>query len=261
MKSHLTKMLCCFSIAGVFATAATSSIATKKALKILELKENRDLDKNEKVKLVAKYYIPPILIIFATSTTIVASEHINGKIIASTAASFALLKKSYDKYGEAVKRAFGSEGFDIVKKEYRNIDQKNKPEPEEEKEVYYLAYGYDDYFLAKPSEIEMAEAQLNKLAHHGVAVSVADFMDMLNIEPSSEAISIGWSRYELMQDDDEWIELKFNTIDSDGDHPAQEIIFSVYPSSNFEIHQKWFVKGEPTDRTMAINDGPPWEES
>ena len=267
MKSYTSKILSGLAIAGVFGTAVTIAIATKKAVKKLiesydsnYLYKDRVKDPKERIKLTWKYYIIPITIAGGTIGCIIASEHANAKIIAATSASFAILKKSYDKYGKAIEKAFGIDGANIVRKELVNMgENKNEFMPVEDQEVYWIGYGYDDYFLSTPEEIELAEAELNKRLHKGLPVSMADFMEMLNLSPSAESVAMGWSRYELADEDDEWIEIVLNTIDSDGDHPACELEFSSRPTTAFEEHHKWFCRGEPTDRTMPINDEPPFD--
>lgn len=260
MKPYLTKILCGTAIGGVIATAVTSSLATRKAIDRLNKNDVKNLDKKEKVKVVAKYYIPPILVISGTISCIAIAEHANAKIIAATSAALTLVKKSYEKYGQAVEKAFGVDGKNIIKKELIDMgENKIEFDPSDNREVYWIGYGYDDYFLATPEEIEIAEANLNKRLHKGLPVSMADFMEMLNLSPSSESVGMGWSRMELAEEDGEWIEIVLNTIDTDGDHPAQEIEFSSRPTTAFEDHHKWYVQGEPIDRTMPIDDEPPFD--
>ena len=252
MKPYLTKILCGTAIGGVIATAVTSSLATRKAIDRLNKNDVKNLDKKEKVKVVAKYYIPPILVISGTISCIAIAEHANAKTIAATSAALTLVKKSYEKYGQAVEKAFGVDGKNIIKKELIDMgENKIEFDPSDNREVYWIGYGYDDYFLATPEEIEIAEANLNKRLHKGLPVSMADFMEMLNLSPSSESVGMGWSRMELA--------IVLNTIDTDGDHPAQEIEFSSRPTTAFEDHHKWYVQGEPIDRTMPIDDEPPFD--
>jgi len=259
LKSNATKILCCFAIFGVIGTAVSTYFATKKSVKKID-GEGHDLENKQKVKLVAKYYIPSVVIASGAIGCIICSEKINARSIAAASATIALLKKSYDKYGKAVEKAFGIDGVNIVRNELVKMgENKTEPIPSEDRDVYWIGYGYDDYFLSTPEEIELAEAELNKRLHKGMAVSVADFMDMLNLSPSSESIAMGWSRLELAREDDEWIDLILNTIDSDGDHPAQEIEFSSHPTTEFEEHSKWFREGIPVDRTMPFDDEPPFD--
>lgn len=262
MKPYVTKLLCILGIAGVFGTATASAIATKKAIERLSEEDDiESMDKKDKIKLVGKYYILPLSIIGATIICIVSAEHINGKAIAGLSASFAILKKSYDKYKVAAKHVFGEEGERAIHKEIINMHDKKPLDiiEDDNREVYWIGYGYDDYFRATPEEVELAEAELNKRLHKGEAISVADVMDSLNLTPSEESIGMGWSMMELSQADDDWIEFTFNTIDTDGDHPCQEIDFSCHPSTDFEEHHKLYVRGEPTDRSMPIDDEPPFD--
>ena len=268
MKPYTSKILSSLAIAGVFGTTATTVIATKKAVKkLLEsyddnyLYKDRVKDPKERIKLTWKYYIIPVTIAGGTIGCIIAADHANTKVIAGMSASIALLKKSYDKYKIAAKHVFGEEGERAIHKEIINMHDKKPLDiiENDDREVYWIGYGYDDYFRATPEEIELAEAELNKRLHKGEAISVADVMESLNLSPSNEGISMGWSRYELSQTDDEWIEFTFNTIDCDSDHPCQEIDFSFHPTCEFEEHQKWFVRGEPIDREMPIDDNPPFD--
>lgn len=268
MKPYTSKILSGLAIAGVFGTAATTAIATKKAVKkLLEsyddnyLYEDRVKDPKEKIKLIWKYYIIPATIAGGTIGCIITADHANTKVIAGMSASIALLKKSYDKYKIAAKHVFGEEGEKAIRKEVVNMHDKKPLDiiENDDREVYWIGYGYDDYFRATPEEIALAEAELNKRLHKGEAISVADVMDSLNLSPSEESVGMGWSLLELSQADDDWIEFTFNTIDTDGDHPCQEIDFSCHPSMDFEEHQKLYVRGEPIDRSMPIDDEPPFD--
>lgn len=266
-----TKWLCGLSVVGVIATAVTSAIATRKAVKKLDEAEavfGEKVDGKEMVKLVGRYYIPPALIICGTVTSIVCAERINGKAIASATAAAALLKKSYDKYGDAVKNVFGLEGDKRVKEEMRCLDSKRPPE---KSELYWIGFGYDDYFEAKPSDIERAEYIMNKWLRQGRAVSVGDFFDIVGIEPNAICNGWGWSMYELFQTmDDGWLSINLDMIDTDTDRPAYAIDFDCKPSEDFETHQKWY-NADSTDRQVpwdgssrtvqqADEDRPPWEE-
>ena len=269
---HGSKILCGFGVIGVIVTAMTSSIATRKALKRLdEVKESTGADppnKKEAIKLVAKYYIPPIISIAGTIGCIIGAENVNAKTIAGATASLAVLKKSYDKYGQAVKNVFGLEGDKRVKEEMRCQDDKRPPE---KSELYWIGFGYDDYFEAKPSDIERAEYIMNKCLRQGRAVSVADFFDIVGIEPNAICNGWGWSRYELLQImDDGWLTINLDMIDTETDHPAYAIDFDCKPSEDFETHQKWY-SADTTDRQVpwdgssrtaqqADEDRPPWEE-
>lgn len=258
IKPYMSKLFSSLAICGVMGTAVTSAIATRKALEKIE-EDGKDLERKDQIKLVAKYYILPGSVMSLTVIFIILSEHVNAKTIAGLSASFALLKKSYNKYAQAVKNVFGEEGEKLVRGERIYMEDKQLPENDTDRDVFWIGYGYDDYFLSTKDEVEMAEAELNKRLHKGQAVSVADVMDMLNLSPSNESIAMGWSKYELANENDEWIEFIFNTIDSDGDHPAQEIEFSTRPSTEFEEHFRWYQRGMPIDRTIPADDEPPFD--
>lgn len=267
-----TKWLCGLSVVGVIATAVTSAIATRKAVKKLNEASAEiggdPLDGKTVVKLVGKYYIPPALIICGTVTSIVCAERINGKTIASATAAAALLKKSYDKYGDAVKNVFGIEGDKRVKEEMTHLNGKSPPE---KSELYWIGFGYDDYFEAKPSDIERAEYIMNKRLRQGMAVSVADFFDIIGLDPNVISTGWGWSMYELFQTmDDGWLSINLDMIDTDTDRPAYAIDFDCKPTEDFETHQKWY-SADTTDRQVPwdgssrhaqeVEDNrPPWEE-
>ena len=250
------KWLCAFGVIGVFATAVTSSIATRKAVQKLEkIRENTggDLppDKKAIVKQVGKYYIPPVLTILVTTACIIGAEKTNAKTIASATATVALLKKSYDKYGQAVKNVFGFEGDRLVKKEMAHVDEKEKPEKDE---IYWIGFGYDDYFKAKPSDIERAEYIMNKRLRQYQPVSVSDFFDIVGIEPNALSSGWGWSRYELFSVmEDGWLTIKLDQIDGETDNPAYAIDFDCKPSEDYETHHKWY-EADTTDRQVPWNE-------
>lgn len=261
-----SKILCALGVVGVVATAVTSSIATRKALtRLKEVKDATGVDppnRKEAMKLVAKYYIPPMVSIVGTAACIIGAENVNARTIAGATASLALLKKSYDKYGQAVKNVFGIEGDKRVKEEVAHLGER----PKETKELYWIGFGYDDYFEAYPSDIERAEYIMNRNLRQGVTTSVSDFFDIVGIEPNAVSGSWGWSAFELLDImDDGWLTIELNMIDSDTDRPAYAIDFDCKPSEDYEIHQKWYEpdatdRQVPWDSTNKKTSDIPWEK-
>ena len=254
-----TKWLSGFAIFGTVLTAVTTSIGTQKATKKIQKKteeKGSPLTKKEKFKAASVHYIIPLISFLGTTVCILCAEKINAKTIAGLSATVIALKKTYKKYEQAVKDIFGVEGEALVKQQALLTELEDKTVPEME-ELYYIGYGYDDYFKAKPSDIERAEYLLNKNIRSGYTVSVADFFDAVGLEPTNESIEYGWSLYDLTKDqykddvfDRAWLEIQFNTIDCDGDHPACEIDFSIPPSDNFIEHYRWF-KDDSQSRILS----------
>lgn len=258
MKISKSKVLTGLGIVGVIATAVTSSIATRKAIKKVEEMDKKTeydfdrkpLTKKEILDQTWKYYIPPLLSIGGTIGCIASAEHVNAKTIAGATASLVALKKSYDKYGQAVKNVFGIEGDKIVRQEAISISDKEPPEPTE---LFYLGYGFDDYFEAKRSSIEMAEYIMNKRLHQGIALSVSDFMDILGLEPNMLTSSWGWSEFDQYSNmSDGWLIINLEPIDGQTDHPAYMIEFDCEPNDEFEEKHKLYIQ---TKGDMS----PPWE--
>lgn len=249
------KWLSAIGVVGVAVTAILSGIATRKAVKKLdELKTDavaESLDKKTIVKSVGKYYIPPVLSFLATTACILGAEKTNAKAIASATATAALLKRSYDKYGQAVKNVFGIEGDKRVKEE---MARSNGESPPEEEETYYIGFGYDGYFRAKPSDIERAEYIMNKKLRQCQPVSVADFFDIVGIEPNAICSGWGWSRYELFSImDDGWLTIELHLIEGDNGEQVYMVDFDCKPTEDFETHHKWY-EPDATDRQV------PWDE-
>ena len=263
-----SKILTGLGIIGVIATAVTSSIATRKAIRKIEeinkeLRETELYADNEKIPynpgpltkkeildMTWKCYIPPLLTIGGTIGCIAGAEKVNAKTIAGATASFVALKKSYDRYGQAVKNVFGLEGEKVVKEEAVRINDKEPPEPDE---IFYLGYGYDDYFKAKRSVVEMAEYIMNKKLRQGFAISVSDFMDIVGLEPNAITSSWGWSEFDQFSKMcDGWLVINLEPIDGLTDHPAFMVEFDCEPNEDFEEKHKLYFQ------TKGDMD-PPWE--
>ena len=236
-----SKVLCALGVTGVIATAVTSSIATRKALvKLKESKDSTGVDppKEDAIKMVWKYYIPPLVSIIGTSACIIGAENVNAKTIAGATASLALLKKSYDKYGQSVKNVFGIEGDKKVREDIIKTD--GKPIPEKE-EVYWIGFGYDDYFKAKPTDIERAEYLMNRKLRMGDTVSVSDFFEIVGIEPNVISGSWGWSQMELFDImDDGWLIIDTDLIENDNGEQEYAIVFNCYPVEDYEHNQELY---------------------
>ena len=117
---HSPAILTGLAVGGVIATVYLTAKATPKALKAIEEEkeylerkaeeedtEVKPLTKADIFKVGFKYYIPPILTAGATIACIIGAQHINSVRQAAMAASYEILRTSFDEYRYHVREELG----------------------------------------------------------------------------------------------------------------------------------------------------------
>lgn len=220
------------SIAGVFVTSALSA---KGALD-LSKKDDRSAPPITRAKCFVTCFAPAVLTGAATSACIICSDRLNKKTQASLLSAYAVLRKSYEEYKEAVKEELGEEAELSVRKNISKKSlQKDQPETPEWIDSSGAVLFYDEfsdrYFYRTMLEVLDAEYQLNrKFTLFGYA-SLNDFYNLLGLKETEFGEAVGWSVYLGSTDYGyQWIDFEHHLFEEDDpDAPDYYLIHMPFP--------------------------------
>lgn len=242
VRSVVTIMTMCVSMAGVVATAVLTAKATPKAEKLLkELKdENPEPTTLETVKKVAPAYIPAAVSGTLTIACIAATTILNRKSQASLASAYALLNHNYQRYRDHVKKIFGEDADQKVVDSIVKEECKSKPlysttgwgvdtldfNVQEEKRLFYDSYS-ERYFESTIGRVLQAEYHLNRNFALGGNVSVNMFYDFLGLEPVKDGDVNRWD----VDGGIMWVDFNHRTVmlEEDGNLECNVIDFVFTP--------------------------------
>lgn len=141
VKRNLPTILTSVASVGVVATAVASAKAAPKAVKLLEIAEEKKgekLTRIEKVKVGAPVYIPSAIIGTATIACVFGSDIINRRRQAALISAYTVLDQSYKAYRDKVKDILSEktdkhimgeiakDNFEEVKESFEVIKKKRK---------------------------------------------------------------------------------------------------------------------------------------
>ena len=223
VRSVVTILTMCVSMAGVVATAVLTAKATPKAEKLLkELKdENPEPTTLETVKKVAPAYIPAAVSGTLTIACIAATTILNRKSQASLASAYALLRHNYDRYRNHVKKIFGEDADQKVIDSIIKEECKAPPlysstcfgkdtldfDIDEEKRLFYDSYS-ERYFESTIGRVLQAEYHLNRNYILGGGACLNEFYGFLGLEPIPTGDQLGWDFDGGLQ----WVDFNHRTV-------------------------------------------------
>ena len=160
-KKNSATILTCVGAAGVIATTVTAVKATPKALMLLDqAKEEKgeDLTNLEKVKIAGPVYVPSVVLGVSTLACIFGANVLNKHGQASLMSAYALVDSGYKDYRKKVNEIYGEDAgaqvrAGIAKDKYET----NPVTPVEEGKRLYYDYYSEQYFEARPFDVQKAE--------------------------------------------------------------------------------------------------------
>lgn len=194
---HGGTVLTILSSVGVVGTAILSGQATVKAKE--ELKTlGEDAPLKEKVKTVARIYIPTAATGAATVACMWGAHGFSRKEQASMLAAGAILQQTYSKYRDKADELLGD---NVVDAHLAHDDVSKEPHDltSEERLFYYNYYQngehpeYGSYFQCTVDKVLKAEMEVNRQFILGRQVTLNYFFKLLGLDPVDGGDNIGWS--------------------------------------------------------------------
>lgn len=196
-------ILTCLSSAGVIGTAYLASKAAVKADKELNTL-GEDAPIQEKVKTVARIYIPTALAGAGTIACMFGANTLSRKDQASMLAAGALLEQSFKKYRGKAEKLLGR---NVVEKELAEDKIDDVPEdPHNGMKLYFYREAEDidhprDYadpdgegfFYAYEGKVYRAEIEINRLFHFRGRATINQYRELLGLDTEEGGDNLGWT--------------------------------------------------------------------
>lgn len=184
------------SVAGTISTAVLAAKAHVKAMRVLD--NQGPITTKEKIKLVWKYYVPPVAMGTVTIACSIGANCINLKRNAVLAGAYALAETSLKEFKDAAQEIVGEEKVKEIKDKI--IDDKIKENPPSPNEVRMLGDDktlcYDTYsgryFTSTINDIKTAVNAVNTELFSELRISLNDMYYALGLSPVKLGAERGW---------------------------------------------------------------------
>jgi hypothetical protein len=230
-------ILTALGVVGTIGTAVLTHKAATKAERIIE--SNKPFDYNngtppddfpvkEKVKLVWKLYIPPVVSGTLTIAAIIGANRIGSKRAAAMAAAYTLSEKAYSEYRDKVVEKIGESKEKDLRDDLARDQVRNNPPGESNVvlvgsgEVLCCDLFSGRYFNSSVEELKKAQNDTNFQILHDSYASLTDFYDRIGLPRTDVSEEIGWNQ-------DKMLELEFSTILAEDGRPCVAYRFQVHP--------------------------------
>ena len=228
LRKHGGTILAMAASVGVVATAIETGRATTKAKHLLEVDEalrkyNEDEQgiveepptKKEIVQTCWKAYVPAVILGGGTIACILGSNALNKKQIASLAAAYMALGKTYQEYRRQVAEHVGAEQEQEILKDTHTDDEDFVKMKSEEKLLCYEPIS-KRYFHATEAELLTAFYEVNHDFATNGYIALNDFYGYLNMDFVPELDDRGWSMdYLGAMWDNYWIDFNYQKQHTD----------------------------------------------
>lgn len=224
-------------VAGVLSTAILAVKATPKALKVLELEQDRREKYGEPiviptldtVKLCWKLYLPAAAVGLATAGCIVAANTVNLRRNAALAGLYSITETAFKEYQNKVVETIGSNKERKVRDEV-NQDRLDR-NPSGANQIFITGKGKvlcydklcDRYFESDHETIRKAVNDINLELRNSMFVELNDLYYAIGLAPSGLGSQVGW------EIDHGYCEAKFSTGLNENNEPCLVMDFDVYP--------------------------------
>jgi hypothetical protein len=199
------------------------------------LEEKRMLKLSSRVKLVWKFYIPPVAIGSTTITSIIMANKISSKKIAALAVASGISERALQEYKAKVVEKLGEKHETAIRDEI--AQDRINAHPPAGGQVFVAGSGdvlcYDmttgRYFQSSMEDIKKAENKINYEIIQFMSASLSSFYDEIGLPPTNYTDSVGWNMNSPL-------EVKFSTVMSPDNRPCIAIDFSRPPIPEYDKH-------------------------
>jgi hypothetical protein len=222
---------------GVVATAYLTARATAKSVEVIRVEETdrRELlEPKEKVEMVWKNYIPPIISGVTTIALIVAANRIGNRRIAGVAAVAAISERAYEEYRNKTIEKHGETRDRAIRDEIAQ-DRVNRTGGRElvvigDGEVIFLDSFTKRYFKSTMQTVQQAVNDINGQILEDFSASLSDFYDLIGLSRTSYSDLVGWNL-------DRKLKVNYSTAItplSEGQKPCMVIDFDKFPAKDYD---------------------------
>jgi len=207
-------ILTAIGVVGTVTTAYLAGKASFQAGDLIRLKEADDEERGEivpdprelmkqRIELVWRLYIPPVLVGAATAACIVGADRVSAGRAAGIATAYTLLEKNFSDHKAKVVEKFGERKAEQVQDSIAQdrIDETYLEDIElrglNKGEICYDTFG-GQYFRCTVEELNAAKNALNSSIIHNDYGTLADFYRILDIDVPPFSETIGWNSDRIM---------------------------------------------------------------
>lgn len=240
---------------GVVATAYFAGKGTYDAIKKLEkVDKEKNYTKKEKVKAVARYYIPAVGVGLSTIFCINSANVLSKKQSEAIASAYMLLNRSYMEYRNKVKELNGVDSDEMV---IRSIPREKFSEEKipENKIMFYEEYS-NRYFYSTMEDVLYAILHYNRNFQLRGCASLNEFYEFLGINKIECGDYVGFCWHEMAEQGlTPWVDIKTLRAVNCEDQEYYIISFDWMPIPNYEDYDVYgdssIYNFEPTDAQLA----------
>ena len=242
IKRNGSTILSCIAGVGVISTAILAAKATPKALDLIDQAE---YDKGEKLTILEKFnvtglcYVPAILSGIATISCIFGANYLNKKQQASLVSAYMFLDRKFKDYRHGVQMEFGSyddNGRDVDTKVYKHtMDTDDVQKPNDDEILVYDMFSRR-YFNTTIEKLKEVEYSINKKLHTEDYVCLNDIYKLLGEEQLDIGNAFGWStqaNFEISWET--WIEFMLQFVELDDGLEVHMMTYSTEPYIEYDL--------------------------
>lgn len=204
-------------VAGTVATAVLTGKASVRAHEIL--REEPVTTPQDKVKLVWKEFVPPVLVGSVTITSIVFANRIGTRRAAALAAAYSVSEKAFSEYKEKVVEKIGEKKEQVIKDEVAQKQVLDKPQKTSDvivvgdNEILVYEPLNDRYFKSTMERLMQAQNKVNHERLNQNYISLNDFYNAAGLKTTGMGEQLGWNL-------DHALELDFSTVLTEDNRPC-----------------------------------------
>lgn len=212
LKSNRPEILTGLGVAGIVGTVYLAAKAGFEAHRVVEKEQFRldqrptshPLDTKEKAKLTWKLYVPPAISGGLTIGCIIGASKANGRRTTAAVTAYSLTERAFGEYRDKVAEQLTANKQQKVLDEIAQDRINAKPPPEDGPSSQVVIIGPGQVLCCElrtmryfNSDIEALRRAMNDINHRlntafGSGVSLTEFYELVDLEPTAESDYNGW---------------------------------------------------------------------
>lgn len=193
------------------------------------------LTRFQKIKLVWRVYIPPVISVGTTIACIIVSNRIASKKIAALVVASGISERALQEYKAKVVEKLGERQDTKIRDEV--AQERVNQTPISSREVILAGTGevlcFDmatgRYFQSTVEEIKRAENKINHTLNNFMSASASEFYDELGLPATTYTDTVGWNA-------NEHVEVQMSSVLSPDGRPCLAIDFAKAPFPDYARH-------------------------